>query len=280
MQEILRNVSNLYQDFSAGQKKVADLFVKQPIFLAFSSALEVGRNVNVSESTVIRWAQKLGYKGYAEFQQIVQQKLAQERLEQLNADSTTQTDGQSLLKNLINSDISNLQQLKQSLDEDRLLQAVDLISQAEHIYVTGNTFDYGMAYSFTTWLNHTVDHTEMLIYGDGQYYLQLSKLDFTSTVIGFAFPRYEKVVTETLCTAREQGSKIIVITDSDQAPAVHYADIVLEVPMNSDLGIDSYTAASALLTSIMRFLFVKEHEKVKLNYDRTEAMYLRKNVYH
>ncbi|AQQ54483.1 MurR/RpiR family transcriptional regulator [Planococcus lenghuensis] len=280
MQEILRNIANSYKNFSTGQKKVADLFIEQPIFLAFSSALEVGRNVNVSESTVIRWAQKLGYKGYAEFQQIVQQKLAQERLEQLTTDVSPQTEGQSLLKNLLNSDISNLQQLKQSLDEEQLLQAVDLISQAEQIYVTGNTFDYGMAYSFTTWLNHTLDHTEMLIYGDGQYYLQLSKLGIASTVIAFAFPRYEKVVTETLNTAKEQGASVIVITDSVSAPAVKYADIVLEVPMNSDLGIDSYTAASALLTSIMRFLSVKEHDKVKLNYDRTEAMYLRKNVYH
>lgn len=280
MQEILRNIADSYKDFSAGQKKVADLFVEQPIFLAFSSALEVGRNVNVSESTVIRWAQKLGYKGYAEFQQIVQQKLAHERLEQLTTDAPPQAEGQSLLKNLLNSDISNLQQLKQSLDEEQLLQAVDLISQAEQIYVTGNTFDYGMAYSFTTWLNHTLGHTELLIYGDGQYYLQLSKLAKTSTVIAFAFPRYEKVVTETLFTAKEQGANIIVITDSVMAPAVRYADIVLEVPMNSDLGIDSYTAASALLTSIMRFLSVKEYDKVKLNYDRTEAMYLRKNVYH
>ncbi|WP_088008689.1 MurR/RpiR family transcriptional regulator [Indiicoccus explosivorum] len=280
MQEILQSIANSYKDFSAGQKKVGDLFIEQPIFLAFSSALEVGRKVNVSESTVIRWAQKLGYKGYAEFQQIVQQKLAQERLEQLNADETPQQGSQSLLRNLLNSDISNLQQLKQSINEEDLLQAVDLISQAERIYVTGNTFDYGMAYSFTTWLSHTLDHTEMLIYGDGQYYLQLSRLNPASTVIAFAFPRYEKMVTETVETAKEQGARIVLITDSSAAPAAEFADIALEVPMNSDLGIDSYTAASALLTSIMRFLFVKEHEKVKRNYDRTEAMYMKKNVYH
>ena len=56
MKDLLHKIENSYKDFSAGQKRIADLFKENQIVLAFSSALEVGKKVNVSESTVIRWA--------------------------------------------------------------------------------------------------------------------------------------------------------------------------------------------------------------------------------
>lgn len=280
MQDLMRTISKSYENFSAGQKKVGDLFIEEPIFLAFSSALEVGRKVNVSESTVIRWAQKLGYRGYAEFQEVVQQKLAQERIEQNNADAAQQISNQSFLKNLLDSDIALLQQLKQQLDEEKLLQVVDGISQSKKLYITGNLFDYGMVHSFANWLNHTLNHTELLMPGDAHYYLQLSKLEEDNTVIAFSFPRYEKKVTETLETARRQGTNIIVIADSSKAPTLELADIFLQVPMSSNLGIDSYTAVHALMTSIMRFVYVKEHTKVKENLERIDAVYTEKDFHH
>ncbi len=58
---------------------------------------------------------------------------------------------------------------------------------------------------------------------------------------------------ETLQTAKEQGSTIIVITDKRDSPVTPFGDEVLIVPVSTNLSIDSYTAVHALLTSIMRF---------------------------
>lgn len=279
MQDLLRNVSSSYKNFSSGQKKIGDLFFKEPIFLAFSSALEVGRRVNVSESTVIRWSQKLGYRGYAEFQHVLQRKLVEERFEQVEESDTQPAVEQSFLANLLDADIVNITQLKQSMDEDRLLQAVDYISQSKNIYVTGNFFDFGLAHFMTSWLNLTLDNAELLMHGDAQYYRQLSALTADDTVIAFVFPRYTKSVIDTLATVRKQGANIVVITDSADSPAIDYADISLEVPVNANLNIDSYTAVHALIASIMRFVFVKEHSKVKRNLAKVEAIYIEKEVF-
>lgn len=275
----MRNVSNSYKGFSSGQKKIGDLFFKEPIFLAFSSALEVGRRVSVSESTVIRWSQKLGYRGYAEFQHVLQRKLAEERFEQVEESDTQPPVEQSFLGNLLDADIASIAQLKQTTDEDRLLQAVDYIGQARNIYVTSNFFDYGLAHSMTSWLNLTLDHAELLMQGEGRYYKQLSSLAPEDTLIAFVFPRYTKSVLDTLETAKERGVKIIVITDSSDSPAADYADISLEVFVNSNLNIDSYTAVHALIASIMRFIYVKEHAKVKSNLAKVEEIYMKKEIF-
>ncbi|HSP23101.1 MAG TPA: MurR/RpiR family transcriptional regulator [Planococcus sp. (in: firmicutes)] len=279
MQEILRKVSGSYKDFSSGQKKVGDLFVKEPIFLAFSSALEVGRRVNVSESTVIRWTQKLGYKGYAEFQQVIQRKLAEERLVQAEQEMLEPEVDQSFLENLLDADILSIVKLKQSIDEEKLLQVVDMISSAKHIYVTSNFFDFGLAHWFSGWLDMTLGQTEMIVSSEGRYYSQLSKVTEGDIVIAFAFPRYTRTLIDTLSTAKERGAQVIVLTDASDSPAGEHADILLPVALNSNLNIDSYTAVHALLTSIMRFVYVKEHAKVKGNLMKIEEVYKEKDIF-
>lgn len=279
MKVLLHKIENSYNDFSAGQKRIADLFKENQIVLAFSSALEIGKKVGVSESTVIRWAQKLGFKGFSEFQHVIQKKLAKQRIEQVEDEGTTEYTSQSIVKNLLDADIKSISHLKETLQEEQLLQVVDLISSAKKIYVTSNFFDYGLAYSFTHWMNMVLDHTELLMQGDVQYYFQLSKLTADDVVIAFAFPRYTKNVIETLQTAKEQGATVIVITDKLEAPVTQYGDEVLFVPVTTNLSIDSYTAVHALITSIMRFIYVKEHEKVKQNLARVEDMYERKAIF-
>lgn len=280
MQDLLRIVSDSYKDFSSGQKKVGDLFFQEPIFLAFSSALEVGRRVNVSESTVIRWTQKLGYKGYTEFQQVIQRKLAQDRIEQVEEEPTEPLTEQSFLENLLDADISSIVKLKKSMDEDKLLHVVDRISQAENIYVTGNFFDYGLVHWFSEWLNMSLGKAGMIMPENGQCYSQIAKLGPNDLVIAFIFPRYTKLLIEVLKTAKEKEAEVIILTDSAESPAAEYADTSLKVTVNTNLNIDSYTAVHALLTSIMRFVYVKDHAKVRDNLAKVEAVYQDRDIFY
>ena len=279
MKVLLHKIENSYKDFSAGQKRIADLFKENQIVLAFSSALEIGKKVNVSESTVIRWAQKIGFKGFAEFQDVVQKKLTEQRIEQVEDGKTSVYTSQSILKNLLDADIKSVSHLKETLQEEQLLQVVDLIGSAKKIYVTSNFFDYGLAHSFTSWINLILGKTELLMQEDVKYYQQISTLASNDVLIAFAFPRYTKNVMETLKTAKEQGTTIIVITDTLNSPVTAFANEVLIVPVSTNLSIDSYTAVHALVTLIMRFIYVKEHEKVKQNLDRINNMYDRKGVF-
>lgn len=278
MQDLLRNVSTSYKDFSSGQKKIADLFFREPIFIAFSPALEVGKRVKVSESTVIRWTQKLGYRGYTEFQHTLQRKLAEERLEKSQQEQPVAAD-QSFLENLLDADISSILKLKQTINEDNLLQAVDRISRAETRYVTGNFFDFGLAEWFGGWLGSALGHTSMMQPGTAVYYGQMADLGPEDTIIAFAFPRYTRTLMETLEYAKRRGAEVIVLTDREDSPAAKSADIVLTVSVNTNLNIDSYTAVHALLTSVMRFVYVKEHAKVKDKLAQLEAAYTDQDIF-
>ncbi len=106
----------------------------------------------------------------------MQKTLAEQRIEQVEDEDTTVYTSQSIVKNLLDADIKSISQLKESLQEEQLLQVVDLIGSAKKIYVTSNFFDFGLALSFTHWMNRVLDKTELLMQGDTEYYHQLSKL--------------------------------------------------------------------------------------------------------
>ena len=80
-----------------------------------------------------------------------------------------------------------------------------------------------------------------------QYNYQLSKLTKDDILIAFAFPSYTKNVMETLHTAKEQGTTVIVITDKAEAPVAPFVDELLLLPLFTNLSIDSYTAFHAFV---------------------------------
>lgn len=276
MKEILQKVENYQGNMSSGQRRLTQLLKENQMTMAFSSAIEIGKQAQVSESTVIRWAQKLGYKGFTQFQTHLQQLLTEEHIE---TGSRASNGSPSIVRNLLDADIQSLHALKESLDEEQLLQAVDVLSGARHIYVTSNFFDYGLAHSFAHWLDMVQGNTKLLMQGDVQYYQQLSRFRSGDVVLAFAFPRYTKNVNKTLEIAKLQGAKTIVITDGPHSPATLFADVTFFVDVPSNLTIDSYTAVHALNATLMRFLYVKEHDRMVANIERVNDMYERQEIF-
>ena len=252
------------------------LFKEDPLFFAFHSAGEIGKKANVSESTVIRWTQKLGYKGFLAFQQVVQVKMAEEKIQQPQPAAQQE---ESFLASLFDEDTETISRLKKTLSEDQFMKAIDQISQARTIYITSDFYDYGIAHFFSHWLNILLSRCVLLMESDVNYYVQLSNVGKQDVVIALTFPRYTKSIIDILMTSKEQGASSIVITDTDESPASLLADVLLTVPINTSLNIDSYTAVLSLITSIMRFVSVQELESVSENLKRIEKLYEKKNVF-
>ena len=68
--DLLNRINDGYSKMSKGQKILATYISEQYEKAAFLTAAQLGTQVGVSESTVVRFATSLGYKGYPEFQQI------------------------------------------------------------------------------------------------------------------------------------------------------------------------------------------------------------------
>ena len=71
--ELLNRINNSYNSMSKGQKILATYITDNYDKAVFLTAAKLGETVGVSESTVVRFAMHLGYKGYPEFQKSLEE---------------------------------------------------------------------------------------------------------------------------------------------------------------------------------------------------------------
>ena len=70
--DILATIQANMTGFSKGQKLIANYISHSYDKAAFMTASKLGKTVNVSESTVVRFAAELGYDGYPSMQRALQ----------------------------------------------------------------------------------------------------------------------------------------------------------------------------------------------------------------
>ena len=134
--DILSVLEHKFPSFSKGQRTIAQFILKNYDKAAFMTAARLGEVTGVSESTVVRFAADLGYRGYPgmkkALQEIVRNRLTS--VERIEAAESTM-DGHDVLKAVLRADINNLQATLDEIDQDYFNQAVDMILSAKHIYI-------------------------------------------------------------------------------------------------------------------------------------------------
>ena len=108
--DILSVLEHKFPSFSKGQRTIAQFILKNYDKAAFMTAARLGEVTGVSESTVVRFAADLGYRGYPgmkkALQEIVRNRLTS--VERIEAAESTM-DGHDVLKAVLRADINNLQ---------------------------------------------------------------------------------------------------------------------------------------------------------------------------
>ena len=71
--DILTTIRERMDSFSKGQKLIGRYILENYDKAAFMTAAKLGRTVQISESTVVRFAAELGYDGYPAMQKAMQE---------------------------------------------------------------------------------------------------------------------------------------------------------------------------------------------------------------
>ena len=130
--ELLIRIDEKYPKFSKGQKRLADYIKENYDKAAFLTAAKMGEAVGVSESTVVRFATQLGYKGYPEFQKALGE-LVRTKLNSIQRMEVTygRIDRSEILATVLQSDIEKIKQTLESVDNHAFELAVDTILAAK-----------------------------------------------------------------------------------------------------------------------------------------------------
>lgn len=132
--DLLHRIDENYTNLSKGQKKLSDYIKNNYDKAVFLTAEKLGEVVGVSESTVVRFAMHLGYKGYPEFQaslnEMVKNRLNSiQRMEVMYGKNTKS----EIIKYVFSSDANKIKETWENLDEKSFEKACEIILNARKI---------------------------------------------------------------------------------------------------------------------------------------------------
>jgi DNA-binding MurR/RpiR family transcriptional regulator len=258
-----------YDALSDGYQQVARFFTQNPNIIALESINSVAAKTKVHPSTLVRFAQNLGYTGFKELQAVFQTRLAtaapgfRERVNFLDAEISRNESGGDIgfLRNMVVRDIAALQGLLESVGEVKLQRTAELCASAACIFVAGQLRSDPIA-SLVRYLMTMLQRKVILLDSAGglaqEVALTMGKGD---VLIAIAFRHYAKEVVAIAELAVKQNVPLVSITDSQLSPLAKGAEVLFTIPEDEYTFSRSLAAPMCLVQTIATATAAKLHPK-------------------
>lgn len=270
-----------YKTMSKGQKLLANYTMENYPKVAFMTASKLGETVGVSESTVVRFANALGFSGYPKFQddlqELIKTKLTTvERVEMANRDYSTDS---KILENVLKADIDNIKETLDTLEEKSYEKAVNTIISAKKLYIMGLRSSIYVAKYLGYYLNYILDDVIIVRMDMGEPVEQMIKLGEGDVLIVISFPRYSKKTLQVAEFAKERGAKVIALTDSYNAPTAKISDVIVTVKNNMVSFVDSLVPAFSVANALVIGVAMREKEDIMSYFNELEDIWEKFEIY-
>lgn len=279
--DLIKYIEGIYPELSKGQKLIAKYILEHYDKAAFMTAAKLGSKISVSESTVVRFANKLGYEGYRELQNDLQEHIKNKltTLQRINLDENKYVINEDSISKIMERDMENIKKTIGELDIESFRKAVDLVLKSKNVYIIGLRSSAFLAGYLGFYLNFYLESVKVLTYGPNDIFEQMLKLSPDDTLIVITYPRYTKRITDVLDFAKEKSVPIITMTDSWLSPAASIADITLIA--NSDMlsFVDSLVAPMSLINSFIIALGNEKNNDLNKYLENLEYVWKKYGVY-
>lgn len=278
--DLMRLIQIRFSKLSKGQKLIADYILNNYDKAAFMTAAKLGTSVGVSESTVVRFANELGFSGYPKLQKALQEliknKLTTVQRLELSNDYISDSDA---LKGVLKSDMENIRSTLEKINPEIFEQVIDEIFKAKKIYIIGLRSSTAVAEFLGFYLNIILQNVRTVSYGISDIFEQIINVKEGDLVIGIGFPRYASKTIDALDFAKSRGATVVAITDSIISPLSIKADLSLIAESNMASFVDSLVAPLSLVNALIIAVGMREKENIANIFGSLESIWQDYKIY-
>ena len=279
--ELLIRMEEKYKKMSKGQKRLADYVTENYDKAVFLTAARLGEVVGVSESTVVRFATQLGYKGYPGFQKALEE-LVRNKLNSIQRMEVTygRISQSEILETVLQSDIEKIKLTLTGIDQKAFELAIDTILSAKRIYVVGIRSCAPLASFLCFYLNLVCENvTAVNTNSSSEIFEQLIRINEEDVIIGISFPRYSMRTLKALEFASNRKAKVITLTDSVHSPMNLYSSCNLIARSDMASIVDSLVAPLSVINALVVALCMKKRKEVVHTLETLEQIWGEYQVY-
>ena len=279
--DIITRMNAHYNSMSKSHKKIAAFIEKHYDQAVFMTAAKLGEELGISESTVVRFASGIGYEGYPEFQQALEEwvknKLNTVQKMGVKYGKSSQSE---ILNSVLSADIEKIQDTIENMDVAAFETAVDIILNAKNIYIVGMRSCEPLA-EFLQFYLHMIRGGVQLLRSTSvsEMFEQMIRIDENDVIIGISFPRYSMRTLKAMEFANDRNAKVITITDSIHSPMNLYSSCNLLARSDMVSIVDSLVAPLSVINALVVALCLKCPDEVKNNLEQLEYAWNNYQVY-
>ena len=278
--DLMRLIQLRFSRLSKGQKLIAEYILKNYDKAAFMTAAKLGISVGVSESTVVRFANELGFSGYPKLQKSLQELIKNKltTVQRLELSNDYISEGYAL-KGVLKADIENIRATLEKINYNTFEEVINRMFEAKSIYIIGLRSSTTLAEFLGFYLNVILKNVRTVSYGISDIFEQMINVTEGDLVIGIGFPRYAARTIDALDFAKDRGAKVLAITDSLLSPLASKADYTLIAQSNMASFVDSLVAPLSVINALIIAVGMREKENVANTFGSLEEIWTEYNVY-
>ncbi|MEG3663225.1 MurR/RpiR family transcriptional regulator [Celeribacter halophilus] len=238
-----------YDGLSKRLRLIADFSLQDPSAVALNTAANLGEEIGVAPSALVRFAKHFGFSGFSEMQAVFREHLQasstsyKERIRALEESGATRDTGE-MTDRFIEAGIASLRDLQHSISPEHIEAAAELMANARivHILAQKRTFT---AATYLAYNLSRLDVPANLLDGlGGTLEQQMVTVSPEDTVVAISFNPSAGETVEAFERARDIGARTIVITDLARAPFIH-ADSWFQI---SEASVDGFRSLNATIS--------------------------------
>ena len=279
--DVLASIQSNMSTFSKGQKLIANFILESYDKAAFMTASKLGKTVNVSESTVVRFAAELGYDGYPAMQKALQEMIRNKltSIQRIEV-SNDRIGDHDILSMVMQADMEKIRLTMEETNREAFTASVDAIVSARRIYIMGIRSASAITSFLGFYFNLIFDNVVMVhTSAASELFEQLLRVGEGDVVIGVSFPRYSRRTVRAMEFARKQGATVLAVTDSEASPLAAIADHALLAKSDMASFVDSLVAPLSLINALIVAVGRKKNDDLSETFGKLEKIWDEYEVY-
>lgn len=248
-----------YDSLPRQLKRIANYMSQQSDRVMVDRVSDIAQQCEVHPSAIVRFSQRFGFKGFSEMQALFREAYTdkttpiqnyQQRIRRMIANRSHKASSGELARECISATRSGLDRLAQELDEAEFDKAVNLLVEADNIYVVGVRRSFAVAHYLVYNLQHTNKRVHLVSGLGGGYREQMRSVREGDLIIAISFSPYGKETQQCVRIAQHHKANTLIVTDSQVAPLAKRANALLLVNEGSTFAFRSLSSTLSLCQAL------------------------------
>lgn len=281
-QTIEQQIRAAFDGLTRAERQLCNHIMHNYPVAALGSITALARGAEVSTPTVVRLAQKLGYKGYPDFQTSIRAEV-EERLISPLAKHDRWAGGAPdthILNRFADAVVGNLQATLGQIDHADFDAIAGLLADRERkVFAMGGRITHAMADYFTTHMKVIRQGVTLISDMSNAWPPALIDMVPGDILIAFDIRRYENNVLQLVEIAADQGAEVVLITDQWVSPAAARARYRLSAHIEVPSAWDSTVAIQVLVETLLAAVQTLTWPETQARMRRLEELYARSRFF-